>query len=350
VSRGSPTLLRASVIAALGLAACSDACVHERPGHGRAPLPEPEPMNLAELEAMLWPAKPDAWRPLSAAQLVALEQLVCLLVDQADDERSPARPRAAKLRRAQGLAKLVGVELHAVSLTHDGRSVELWVLVEPADDRRGRGSYLIRRGPAEPGAIEWLVQAPHSRFDKHTGALALRMFVEDDARSARALVLNSAHRYRQLDGSREPRRAAIDNPADAAHNPDHPIARVTAALLAARDLALVQLHGFSRSAEAGDPELILSAGAEQPSPASAAILQRLRADLPERAVGHYGVDTHRLGGLSNVQGQISRDARRCFVHVELSEPFRKQLVSDRELRRRFTSAVLDTEGLRGGCR
>jgi len=349
VSRAKPGLLRASAIAGLGLAACSDACVHERSDHSHEPLVERQQMSFADLEARLWPTEPDAWRPLGETQLGALEQLVCLLVEQAVSKGSRRRPRALQTRQALILAKLAGVELHAVSLAYEGRQVELWVVVEPSSDRRGRGSYLIRRGPAEPDALEWLVQAPHSRFDKYTGAIALRLFIEDDARSARALMTNSAHRYRQLDGSREPRPAPMDNPADAAHNPEHPIARVTAALLSAHELALVQLHGFSRSAAAGDPELIVSASAEQPSPASAAILDRLRVELPGRTVGHYGVDTQRLGGLANVQARSSRAVRRCFIHVELSHTLRKQLLNDRELRSRFARAALATEGLSRAC-
>src|SRR5690606_13146376 len=256
----------------LALSACVDGCAHE-PARVE-PLVVLERSTIDELERWTWPAGRDAWRPLAGHQLFALEQLVCLLIAEAER----GRLSSVQQRRAARLAALVGVELRRTTIDVDGRGVELWILSEPADDRRGRGSYLIRIGSrsSKTGA-ELLLQAPHSRFDRRTGELALRLLVEGDAGSVRAVFLNSAHRYRQLDGSRTRREPPEQNPADAAHNPEHPLARTTAAVLARRELMLVQLHGFAPSAEAGDPELIVSSGALQPSRASVATVTRLQA-------------------------------------------------------------------------
>jgi hypothetical protein len=320
-------------------------CAHAR----NDPLAELAHPTVTELEHWTWPNREDAWRPLTEPQLVALEQLVCLLVAEA------AQPRLSRAQRRQAatLAALVGVELRHASVDVDGRTVELWVISEPADDRRGRGTYVIRLGALAPGhETELLLQAPHDRFDKYTGALALRLLLEGDAGSVRAVFINSAHRYRQLDGSRERREPVDQNPADAAHNPEHPLARTTARVLEQRELVVVQLHGFAHGVELGDPELIVSSGRKRPNPASALTLARLRAALPQHPSGHHGVDTDRLGARQNVQGQTARAVGRCFVHLELSEQLRRQLLDDRELRRRFASALPGgaAEEFRDACR
>ncbi len=325
---------RASICVALVLALT--ACAHEPIRQRKDPLAEASRPSIAELERWTWPDGEDGWRPLREHELVALEQLVCLLIAEAES----GRPRRAQRRRAATLAALVGVELHRVEVEVAERSVELWVVTEPASDRRGRGSYLIRVGELAPaGGVELLLQAPHTRFDKRTGAIALRMLLEDDGAAVRAVFINSAHRFRQLDGSRTRRKPAVANPADAAHNPDHPLARTTARVLEQHDVGVVQLHGFSRSAAAGDPDMIISSGTARPSRASEATATRLRAVVPEHPCGHFGVDTDRLGALQNVQGRTARAKGRCFVHIELSDPLRERLLDDRELRRRFSAAV-----------
>ncbi|MFO7567070.1 MAG: hypothetical protein R6X02_30780 [Enhygromyxa sp.] len=327
----------------LTLSACAEGCVHDRRGDPLAELHQPK---VEELEGWLWPDRDDAWRPLAEQQLVALEQLVDLLIAEAET----GRLSRAQRRRATRLAARVGVELRRATVEVDGRPIELWVVSEPADDRRGRGSYLIRLGPRSAGGAELLLQAPHSRFDRRTGALALQLLLEGDAEAVRAVFINSAHRYRKADGSRVKLERPEANPADAAHNPEHPLARATARVLASRELVLVQLHGFARSTAAGDPDLIVSSGAERPSRASTATVVRLRAALPEHPCGHHGVDTDRLGAHRNVQGHAARARERCFVHLELSEGLRVRLLDDRELRRRFARALPSGEELGDGCR
>jgi hypothetical protein len=123
-------------------------------------------------------------------------------------------------------------------------------------------------------------------------------------------------------------------------------------VLEQRELVLVQLHGFGRDDEAGEPELIVSSGRTRPNRASELTLARLRAALPEHPSGHYGVDIDRLGARQNVQGKAARAVGRCFVHLELSEQLREQLLDDRELRRRFAGALPGgtAEEFRDACR
>jgi hypothetical protein len=306
------------------------------------------PATLTTLEDLAWPIGEDGWRPLDEAQLRGLERLITGLIDEAER----GRPSLARRRALEQFAALVGVELERVHVTAEGRELDLWVVHEPTDDRRGRGTYLIRIGRAPREQTGLLLQAPHSRFDRHTGAIALDLLLADERGAIRAVFLDSAHRHRKADGSRDPRPDPADNPADPAHNAAHPFARATAAVLAEREWVLVQLHGFDHGARPGQPELIVASGRAEPNPASAEMLVELRAGLSEYECGHYGIDTDRLGARQNVQARAARASGRCFVQLELSEPLRERLREQPDLRRRFAAAVLGgaSEEARGGCR
>jgi hypothetical protein len=339
----------------LGLAACSEGCVRELPV--TVPSRDVE-VSVEQLEDLLWPVTEDRWRPVPERELVAIEKLVSVLLGRAES----GYLGATQVGRVQRLLIESGLELRVVELgLEHGHSESLWVLTEPADDRRGRGSYVFRVGKLDPRAdqrlgdrVEHLLQAPHSRFDKYTGKIAVGLFVEREigVKPARALFVNSSHRYRQLDGTRTRQAQAELNPADAAHQPNHPFARATALALHKHPLAVVQLHGFERDLTIGDPDVIVSSGVRRPSETSEGTLRRLREAFPDLAMAHYGVDVERLGGETNEQGRAARTERRCFVHIETSEPLRKLLRSEREARRRFAAALFGADGeeLRGGCK
>lgn len=332
----------------LALAACGPGSKHEPPASELAEATAN--MQLTELEQLLWPKKSEHWWPPSEQQQAALDELVTVLLGHARRGRMSKRQR----RHVTKLAIVAGLELHTIALEHDGRVEPLWALIEALEPRRGRGSYVFRLGPIEPRrpSTEYLLQAPHSRHDKHTGTIALSLFAEADGRPARALFVNSVHRYAQADGTRGKREPARANPADPAHREDHPFARATARVLKAYDLAIVQLHGFERDEQANDPEIIVSSGRLQPTTADSGTLVRLRQMFPELAVAQFGVDTDRLGATTNVQGQAARTLRRCFVHIEAGEAVRENLRNDRDARRRFAAALLggSVRELRGGCR
>jgi hypothetical protein len=332
----------------LALAVCSPGAKHE-PSVSELAL-DSESMQITDLERLLWPKQTEHWRPPSEQQQDALDTLVTTLLGHARRGEMSKRQR----RQVTKLAITAGLELHTIALDHDGRVEPLWVLVEPLDDRAGRGSYVFRLGPIEPSkpSTEYLLQAPHARHDKHTGSIALSLFAEADGRPVRALFVNSVHRYAQSDGTRGKRIPARANPADPAHREDHPLARATARVLEAHKLALVQLHGFEGGEQLDDPQIIVSSGRAQPTKADSGTLVRLRAAFPELEVAQFGVDTDRLGATTNVQGQAARTSRRCFVHIEADAAVRWSLRNDREARRRFAGALFGGSAgeLRGGCR
>jgi hypothetical protein len=332
----------------LALAVCSPGSNHE-PSVSELVL-DSASMQIKDLERLLWPKQAEHWRPASEQQQAALDNLVTVLLGHARRGEMSKRQR----RRVTKLAIAAGLELHTIALEHDGRVEPLWVLAEPLEDRRGLGSYVFRLGPIEPdkSSTEYLLQAPHARHDKHTGSIALSLFAEADGRAARALFVNSVHRYAQSDGTRGKRVPARANPADPAHRDDHPLARATARVLEDHKLVLVQLHGFERDEQSGDPQIIVSSGQTQPTRVDSGTLVRLRAAFPELKVAQFGIDTDRLGATTNVQGQAARTSRRCFVHIEADAAVRENLRSDREARRRFAKALFGGSAgeLRGGCR
>jgi len=321
-------------------AACSEGCARELPVTvARADAP----VEVDELEAMLWPNK-TKYKLAPIAEIEALERLVSLLFERA--KTGSLSPRQA--RQVSEDAEIAGVELHDLSVEVDGRVVQLWVVVEQDERRRGWGSYLFRVGRLErpPGRpkVDYVLEAPHSHFDRHTGAIALRLLVErpPGVPAPRALLTNDAHRHRQLDGAREQQPRAADNPADAAHREDHPLARTTARLLEDHAVVLIQLHGYGR--EPGDPDVIVSAGTEQPSDASRGLAARLSRALAGLEVRHFGVDAPRLGGETNVQGAAARGLERCFLHIEMTAETRDALVEDAQLRARMATALFGGSG------
>lgn len=316
-----------------GAAACGSSCEH-RGVSSRDRLAEPEPLDAEQLATRLWPAgSKGAWRPISEQKQLALEALLVILLDNAAQGELPIHER----RRANKLAAVAGLELSAL----ERGQVRLWVAAEPSDDVRGRGAYVIRRGPASP----LLLSIPHTFHDIGTGDIGLALALGEGPIVPRALFVNTVHRHRQLDGSKKELR---HNPADSAHEPAHPLARATRRALEQGIVTVVQLHGFTLRPH--DPAVILSSGTAQPSAYVVALAGSLRAAMPEFPIGVYGLDTTYMGGLENVQGEHARGLARCFVHVEIGRELRDRLVEDAALREQFGRGVLVMPEETGVCR
>lgn len=224
----------------------------------------------------------------------------------------------------------------------DGRL--LYALTEPVTARRGAGAFLFRTGTAASAQTSAL-QAPHAYFDRGTGEIALRIFLEaPDAAAPRAFFTNTAQRFRGRPGER---RSDRDHPADVAHAKDSFFQAATRGFLEAEPRArIIQLHGFAAetvAAAAGGgasaPDVIVSAGG--PSTADVrSVTSALSAALPF-PVRTYPDEIDILGGTTNVQRRLvarSRGAR--FLHLETSAKLRDQLLQDPALRERFAAAVL----------
>jgi len=228
-------------------------------------------------------------------------------------------------RLAQAMAKLPSAleSCDAVSVAElselfelAGWDVELWQqprsLVFTEIQGTGGGMSVWRCGSTN----DVVIQAPHGLYDLGTAEIAIRAF---HATNARAVMLNTVHRYRAQPGETMGDRI---HPADVAHRPTslfHTWTVVWAwSVPAAR---VVQVHGFAdKSAEA---EIIVSSGRSSMPPLGAT-----EALKPFGRVQTWGVDAQTLGATKNVQlDALNKDKIRA-IHVELSRTARKTIGVD----------------------
>lgn len=197
----------------------------------------------------------------------------------------------------------------------------------------GKGSYLLR--PDSPLAL--VLQAPHGDTDRHTEAIAERLFLET---SALAMAVNSLPRW------------AVDRrgrSADLAARPDSVLLVFTIAVIARHPRAVVvQLHGFEAAKRetqtAATADLIISDGTREPSRELMALRECLTGIAPGRVL-LYSTDVFELGGTRNVIGRAIRGAGTGrFLHIEMSLPFRERLLADGAMRAGFARCLAGDVG------
>jgi hypothetical protein len=199
-------------------------------------------------------------------------------------------------------ARKLGLELVKA---HDDAGA-LWVLQEAGTRRGGDGFFVWR-----PRGVPLCIQAPHSFFDERTGDIGLEVFAQTHAV---AFFTNTVHRYAPVAPG------VPEGAADVAHVPRSLFQSATEGLLAARAVAIVQVHGFGpRDHLPAGVAAIVSDGTALRSVDAPIVRFRdaLRAGLPGQVL-LFGVDAHELGATTNVQGRSARGARAPFIHVELS--------------------------------
>ncbi len=278
------------------------------------------PADVATLLDEAWrAAREDArWRSPYAAERSAVREASGLLVQDGGacaDETLERVRRVLEPADFQLDVLVVGAERIAI--------------VREGHESRGAGLFAMRCGPARP--IVW--QAPHALHDTHTGEIVRHLFVESGARAA---MWNTVHRYRST-----PRELKTDpvHPADVTREHGSLFQAATVGFVVADPrLRVVQVHGFA--AGTAPHAAILSTGdPDAPPTALSAALAPVFGD-----VAAFGEDVERLGGTTNVQGQMLRkwpEAR--FLHVELSPDARALMLRDADLRARFARTVADAE-------
>ena len=281
------------------------------------------PVEFREFVNLAWPAQPDAeFTPKTANELDQLAALTLQLWRGVSaDQRVAVASAAAAL----------GMQLSYLEV----EQTKLWLLRDSADAPNGTGCFVFRDEPAPPGAI--LLQAPHVYFDVGTGYIAAALFMAPaSAGRVHAVIGNTAHRYVQADGSKQ---RLDQNLADAAHNAEHPMAHVSAALSAVFPLTIVQLHGFDADNHDLDQiDAVVSAGIAPATRAVSAAAQALRQSGFRVAV--FPDDTQALGATTNVQGVSARLFQRGFVHIELATDVRDRLRNNREQAQALASIVM----------
>lgn len=316
-------MIRLALVSLLG--ACG-------PSH-QAPAPAPPPpiadaartLTVDEAAQALWRFDTSpAWRDLAARERLALQSLVVALLE--------AAPSGALPSDASTSAAALGMRLERWQVA--GRSH--WVLQERDDRRRGAGAYVFAVGAPTPPGPWVLLESPHAYHDLNTGRIGAAMYFTPPAGPApRAFFTNTVHRYSTPTGERVPSK---DAPADACHNPFHPLALATLAVARAKPtVTVVQLHGFANGSGGDEDEsspppqvsAVVSAGhKDAPTPLSQAVAARLKAQLGD-GVMLFPTDIRLLGATTNVEMRAIDplpDTR--FLHLELSATLRDQLLRD----------------------
>jgi hypothetical protein len=214
-----------------------------------------------------------------------------------------------------------------------------FVVREVFTQRKGGGVYIIRQGTVRR---ERLVQVPHSFFDMGTLEIGIALA---NAAQARALFVNTVHRYQ---GGKPPAPDDEDResaPADLAHQDATFFQRLTrSALTTLPQLQVIQVHGFGDGTVPGCAQaaVVVSPGAATAGmPEAARVTARLQALFGRERVLLYPRDTRKFGAQTNVQGQAVAQIRGAtFLHLELSRALRLRMQSDNALRRAFVAAVV----------
>ena len=192
--------------------------------------------------------------------------------------------------------------------------------------RVGAGALVL----STPATAPWLVEVPHSYFDRRTLEVGLAVFQQ---MRARALLVNTVHRgVRQ---SRDGGERRSSSASDMAQAPQSYFQTAHEALLAASPrVVTVQFHGFADASAPGVDVIVSAADTSANIAELAASLERLELG----AVKRYPEQVAVLGGTTNVQARSCRARKLPFIHVELSATLRDRLHGDDALLRRFAQA------------
>lgn len=206
----------------------------------------------------------------------------------------------------------------------------LTLVCEKSGSRRGGGAYLLRTGSASDAVVE----VPHSFHDIGSLDVGLGLFMRINAR---ALLVNTAHRYR---GARCVDSGAEDSntgcASDMAHTTVSHFHAVHQALLASNaGLTVVAVHGFAP--RAGDPDVILSHA--NTVACWNGVADQLNAELPSHVTMQYPEDIHELGGTKGAQATQMQKMGGRMMHIELSKRLRTTLASDSKAADGFARAV-----------
>ena len=194
------------------------------------------------------------------------------------------------------------------------------VIKESEHQLKGRGAYAIRLDSQS----NTILQSPHRFFDKQTGVIARKLFVENDVF---AIAMNSSHRKH----------------VDLAHQQQHYFNAFMQALTK-RDTKVIQIHGFdaaSKTSNTKTADVILSDTTRFPGRLAMQTAIRLKELLGKSSVRLYPLDVVKLGGTKNSQAKLLRNSGfHRFLHLELGGDLRKLLAGDASKRFDFAAALL----------
>lgn len=244
-------------------------------------------------------------------------------VPPTDDERRAAHATVAKLLRGEAVSDAAAFGFEIVPL--EGWS-DVVLLREIGDKKRGGGAYVVRKGSSSA----LVVQAPHTFYDVGTFPLACELFQRT---RARALFINTVHRYKT-----SPAGADGTHPSDMAHSPASTFQAATeAAVEVIPKISVLQLHGFA-DRKLGARAVVSTGERRGGSPLVARVARALE-DVVGPRILKYPEDTNELGATTNVQGAIVRRAGGRFLHIEMDDGLRNDLLRGAALRAKALDAL-----------
>jgi len=201
------------------------------------------------------------------------------------------------------------------------------LLREAGEKRQGRGAYVFRKGSKST----FIVQAPHTFYDEGTFPIGCDFFQRT---KARAFFFNTVHRYKGA-----PETSNKEHPADFAHAPVTIFQAGTEGAIdvIGKNLQVIQVHGFA------DRKLgaraVVSVGEKRAGNAVVGRVAKAVEEVTGPRILRYPEDTKELGATTNVQGAIIRRAGGKFLHIEMDDNLRRDLVKDAGFRGKMLDAL-----------
>lgn len=270
------------------------------------------------------PVEPDGGCPAALAETRRGGSKPNLFVAPTEAEMKAAKAAIAKLLKGDEKSDFGAFGMEVTPL--EGWPDTLLVR-EAGEKRQGRGAYVIRKGSTS----SFVVQAPHTFYDEGTFPIACDLFHRT---KARALFINTVHRYKGA-----PETVNKEHPADVAHAPMTLFQAGTEGVIEVlgKSTQVIQVHGFA------DRKLgaraVVSVGEKKAGNPLVAKVAKAVEEVTGPKILKYPEDTKELGATTNVQGAVIRRAGGKFLHIEMDDGLRRELVKDAAFRGKMLDAL-----------
>ena len=210
------------------------------------------------------------------------------------------------------------------------------VVYEKPNMKMGKGFYVFCKCKFMRNIV---LEMPHRFFDKGTGLIGFKLMLSGYYSAG---AWNTVFRYQTPN--------YIPQTSDMAHNIDKSFfSAFTSAFCKAMpdESMLIQLHGYSTEGKTdkkvSGSKIVVSEATKTPGKRFLFYADRLKARMPSPLYIYPEVeDIDELAALDNASALILRHFPKkhlMFLHFEMNQDIRKQMIKDFELRRQFSIAV-----------
>jgi hypothetical protein len=210
------------------------------------------------------------------------------------------------------------------------------IVYEKPDQKFGRGFYVF----CETGITRNIaLEMPHRFFDKGTGLIGYKLMLTGYYQAA---AWNTVFRYQTPN--------YIPYTSDMAHSTDHSyFSEFTKAFTKTMpaESMIIQLHGYTTKGKEDkkikDSKMVVSEATNKPGKKFLYYAERLRKRMPNPLYIYPEVkDIDELAALNNASALMLRKYKNkkfIFMHVEMNQNIRKQMIKDFTLRKKFSISV-----------